>query len=77
VVLIAGRVAGGGECQLTADAPLDVDRWAARTLPTLEAHLKQAESVAERVDKAESDKPAGRSGSSISGATPVAPLIRA
>jgi len=30
----------------------DVDRWAAKTLPTLEAHLKLAKSVAERVEGA-------------------------
>ena len=36
-----------------------IDRWAAKTLPTLEAHLKQAQSVAKRVEQAA--PPASRS----------------
>jgi putative membrane protein len=30
----------------------EVDRWAARTLPTLQAHLAQAEAVSERIEDA-------------------------
>jgi putative membrane protein len=37
-----------------------VDRWAAKTLPTLEAHLQQAKSVANRVEQA--SPPASRTG---------------
>jgi putative membrane protein len=43
------------------DSQTEVDRWAAKTLPTLQAHLKQAEKVAERVEDTEGS---ARSGSS-------------
>jgi putative membrane protein len=43
----------------------DVDRWAAKTLPTLESHLQQAQTVAKKVEKA--DASGSRSGSSNMG----------
>jgi putative membrane protein len=39
----------------------EVDRWAARTLPTLQAHLAQAETLAERIEDA-SETGAGAAG---------------
>jgi putative membrane protein len=39
----------------------EVDRWAAKTLPTIEAHLRQAKTVAERVEAADAGG-AGHSG---------------
>jgi putative membrane protein len=58
----------------------EVDRWAARTLPTLQAHLAQAEAVSERIeDAAETGAGAPGAGSregydrSGSGARPAGP----
>jgi putative membrane protein len=42
----------------------EIDRWAAKTLPTLQAHLTRAKTIAERVAKIEDDDEASpRSGS--------------
>jgi putative membrane protein len=42
-------------------AESEVDRWAARTLPTLESHLAQAEKISKQID-ASAEMPRGQTG---------------